>query len=95
MPNLTLPRHISTLRNAVIHCVLGDRNPRVSRATVGPLTLSAARHLGMNLAPVQGEHAHSDGTRRPVCVGDQPDRSNSISRIGEHLRDDAGRSVKE
>jgi hypothetical protein len=49
----------------------------------------------MNLSPVHVEHAHGDGARRPVYVSDKPDRADSVPRIGEHLTDDAGRSVEE
>jgi len=49
----------------------------------------------MNLSPVQVEHAHGDGARWPVDVGDKPDRANSVSRIGEHFTNDPRRPVKE
>jgi len=35
----------------------------------------------MNLAPVQVKHAHGDGARWPVYVGDEPHRANSVSRV--------------
>jgi hypothetical protein len=35
----------------------------------------------MNLAPVNVEHAHGDGARRPVYVSDKLDRACSASRI--------------
>jgi hypothetical protein len=41
----------------------------------------------MNFAPVQVQHAHGDGARRPVYVGDKPDRANSVSRIGDEVSD--------
>jgi hypothetical protein len=58
-----------------------------SSPTIGsPQTKSSsapAPARGMNLAPVQVEHAHGDGARRPVCVDDKCDRANGVSGVGE------------
>jgi hypothetical protein len=72
---------------------LGDGNPRAD-ACAKALTLSAALDLGMNLAPVQVEHAHGDGAGRPVYVGDKRDRADSVSRVREQFTDDASRTVE-
>jgi hypothetical protein len=45
------------------------------------LFCAVALDRGMNLAPVQVEHAHGDGARRPVYVSDKLDRACSASRI--------------
>ncbi len=92
MLSLTSTRHISTLREAVTALWATETSVR-SRATQ-TLTLSVALDLGMNLAPVRVEHAHGDGARRPVYVGDKPDGANSVSRIGEQFTNDAGRTVE-
>jgi hypothetical protein len=56
------------LREAAIHCALGNRNPRTVPRITQTLTLSVALDLGMNLARVQVEHAHGDGARFPIRV---------------------------
>jgi hypothetical protein len=33
----------------------------------------------MNLAPIQVEHAHHDGMRRPLQVSDKRDRASDVS----------------
>ena len=43
------------------------------------LPLGFAFDLGMELAPIQVEHAHGDGARRPVNVADKLDRTDSFS----------------
>jgi hypothetical protein len=45
------------------------------------LFCAVALDRGMNLAPVQVEHAHGDGARRPVYFTDKRDRPNSVPRI--------------
>jgi hypothetical protein len=82
-PLATPSRDVRYLREAVIHCALGDRNPRAVPAPQKTLTLSVAPDCRMNFAPVQVEHAHGDGAGRPVDVGDKPDRANGVSRIGD------------
>jgi hypothetical protein len=49
----------------------------------------------MNLAPVQIEHAHGHRARGLVYIAYKLDRADSVSRVREHLTDNARRSVKE
>jgi hypothetical protein len=45
MVSLTPPRHTSTLREAAIHCALGDRNPRKILSATQTLTPIVPLHL--------------------------------------------------
>ena len=47
--------------NAVVCAAGPPRDPHYP--ATGPLTPRVALHLGMDLAPVQVEHAHGDGAR--------------------------------
>ena len=40
----------------------------------------------MNLVPVQVEHAHGDGARRPVQGDDKRNRPRIVPGVGEHSR---------
>ena len=49
----------------------------------------------MNLAPVRVEHAHADGVRRPVHLGDQLDGAGGAPRVGMQFAKDLRGAVKE
>ena len=95
MLNLRPPRHTPTLREAVIHCALGDRNRRTVPRAAQTLTLSVALDLGMNLAPIRIEDTHRDGARRPINVGHKRDGARDASCVGAPFPKDVGRTVEE
>ncbi len=64
----------------------GRQKPPTVPRTTQTLTLSVALDLGMNLAPVQIDHARGDGARRPVNVDDRGDGVCSASSVGAQLR---------
>jgi hypothetical protein len=49
----------------------------------------------MNLAPLQVEHSHGDGMRRPLQVSDKRDRASGVSSVGDHVKNDARVAVEE
>jgi hypothetical protein len=64
-----------------------------STKRVAVLPSDIAPHRRMNLAPVQVEHAHGDGVRWPVDVGDKHERARGVPRVGMLFPNDAGRPV--
>ena len=49
----------------------------------------------MKLAPVRVDHAHADGVRRPVHLGDERDGSGGAPCVGMQFPNNVRRAVKE
>jgi hypothetical protein len=49
----------------------------------------------MNLAPVRIKHAHGDGTRWPIRVGDELERARYAPHVRCHFAKDVSPGVKE
>jgi hypothetical protein len=49
----------------------------------------------MNLTPVQIEHAHGHGARRPVYIADKLDRAHGVACVRVQFANDVRRPLKE